>query len=615
MIKKLLLAFVVLVVLAVAGVWAWWTATEVDRKLADFNRASWVSDQDWDWMSSHGGDPRVQRAMVERLEKAGNSNPAFIEDYGKRELDHIGQVLKAHPPTIDDGFLRTLAKVVVAKDYPDVGKWFPAYASSPAVASELLAQLQDMTKSYYRWSEFPNLLEKNYGVLEDELDAHKVPDDDARVAAETRVSLRYGFPRCVEKVKRYGDDPRVTAACVEHVIFMAGQSSYRSARDETERVMTALAARKPEPTDALLDAICRYGGNKETDAVVKAWGPAALPKLAARRDAQKDEWIKTQASALLARTGGGGAGDVAPILQELTRWLPPPSPSLSDDTPISPLFETTDWGKTNQYTIDQSLASLIGIGPAGVEGLKRGLRDPHRPLVQVSAKALAKVDPKALIEEIRTALRLFGPQAQTLAELPMGQPVPASFMRETYTTEGRVVAEGLAALRELDKLPDDIDPLLRDAVSCPDSSVAQLAVDSLGKRLDTQRFVPSLFGYLSGKSRFSHDEIDFYVKSLTSRRDVAAVLLKTLDAMLGAAGGSPDRLPMIQKVVGLRAIAEVGDASAVPVLEKYAADRTGYRDIRTQYNTNTMRPTRSDSEQRYFADLAKEAIQQVRSRH
>jgi hypothetical protein len=305
---------------------------------------------------------------------------------------------------------------------------------------------------------------------------------------------------------------------------------------------------------------------------------------------------------------------VAPILKQLETWLPEERRYSLDDEqpPLTPFFEPADWGKTDQPTIEHSLASLVAIGPAAGEALEVGLANPHRAIVQVAAKALARVDAKRLIARVRVALALFSPEAKKLEELPMGQPLPKDLKLTTYIGEGRVAAEGLAALAETPGDEDMVD-LLRDAVACPDPTAAERAVAALAKRLDTAHFVPALFASFAEKRRFSHDEIDIYVKALTDRPDAGPALVKTLEKLLNAAG-TPDALPAIHKIVALRALEAVGDKSAVAVLERCAKDATSYTDVMTTYDRNTMRPTKVEKQERSFAELAQAALRSARGR-
>ena len=87
---------------------------------------------------------------------------------------------------------------------------------------------------------------------------------------------------------------------------------------------------------------------------------------------------------------------------------------------------------------------------------------------------------------------------------------------------------------------------------------------------------------------------------------VATSLTLILDRL-----GKPEAVPLIQKVVGLQALAEVGDAKARPILERYAADTSTYvsREEKLDAKGNVVSGT---STTKRFADLARAALGKLR---
>ena len=148
---------------------------------------------------------------------------------------------------------------------------------------------------------------------------------------------------------------------------------------------------------------------------------------------------------------------------------------------------------------------------------------------------------------------------------------------------GKGVAIGLRALAEFKD--QTVDETYLKALSAYDPEVVKLAMAKIKERQKAEQATDGLFQFMARKEKFAVFEIDNYVGLLTSYgAEVTPAVVKNLERELAKAK-KPERVYWALKVVALFALEKVGTKAALPLLDKYASDPSGYTDMKSNAET------------------------------
>lgn len=203
-------------------------------------------------------------------------------------------------------------------------------------------------------------------------------------------------------------------------------------------------------------------------------------------------------------------------------------------------------------------------------------------------------------------------------EIPRIVPLARAFQRgedydrDEYEVRGRRVAHALLQLEVQATSESRTTPLIL-ALSIPDAEFSKHASSTLRRLLTSDEFANALFRFLARRKSFAVEEVDAYRSTLISYDNVAPAITRNLQRLLDEAGSQPERVPWIQKLIGLSALGRVGDRDAEPLLQEYAADTSSYELMTTTINRSDLSKT-STGEKKAFSDLARSAIEQIEAR-
>ncbi|HZF00261.1 MAG TPA: hypothetical protein VE981_24840, partial [Planctomycetota bacterium] len=579
------------------------------------------SGENWEWMAAHASNPRVMAAVREKLDWAANDHNYLGKPKDPTFEDQINRVVLNALPT-DDAFVAAAARLWSRKDYAPAATWVKGFESDPRVTAALRGEIIDVATNPLAWREFhwKNMdpVEEMLSRLLPELDRRgvSIADVEVRNAAVSCV-LRYDLAAVRPWVEKVEGTPGMTAALVAHVERIGKSRGYSEGPGEIERVVRMLVRLRPAPTDDMLVSLGRFGDNPETDKPFAAWGPKAAERLVAVRDAlpSDKDWERTQTTFLIGRLGmtKASAEDIRRIVDELRSrdrdFYSPPDPGV--DAPLRWIrISPSEYQRLLGDSIPGTIESLVKIGrtagPAMVDVWKNS-RD--RLALYVTTRALAKGAPVVLAAELDRMLDEFAPIAQILAEKGSAAKNFTEEQRYQWRSLGPNILEAMAAFGETEQLPDEIAACLWHALSCPLVDVSGPAGRLLEKQVPPDLFARGLFVHLNQKSTYRSSEIDAWVNRVTKRPESGPHIASSMAALLKVAG-SPEAVPMIHKLVGLRALAIVGDAEARPTLERYAADPSEY--LLSDVNSRGGREFTTNQRRAKFADLAKAALEAIK---
>ncbi|HUQ07997.1 MAG TPA: hypothetical protein VM261_36125 [Kofleriaceae bacterium] len=231
--------------------------------------------------------------------------------------------------------------------------------------------------------------------------------------------------------------------------------------------------------------------------------------------------------------------------------------------------------------------------PKLTEAWKTG---PSQVNARVAAAAIGKLDPALLVKD---TLALLDAYDAALAADPAAGRVSAT---------ARAAAAGLYASERLDfDLRTAADIHFR-ALSSPDPQLSGLAATWIKTALPRDMAIDGLFRYMAAKDKYNQREIDIYVAVIERfGPEASASVAKNLEALLAAAR-KPDKVFWAHKVVGLTALAKVGQAPAVPTIEKFKADKEAF--VSTKQPIDAMGNPTGMEERKHvaFATLADQAL-------
>jgi hypothetical protein len=462
----------------------------------------------------------------------------------------------------------------------------------------------------------------------------RCPDDDARVAGafvhELALVAAGSPPEPASGSGRTVYTPRPLYANEYDVV-----SVFRLIAPELER-------RKPAVTDAYLDALLgAYGRLTEAKQVeecvglARGLGPEAVARLAARRTALPDARARRSALLLVCALGAGRPEDAADIVREIEAESPPPTEASIVNEALADGAGAIDVEFAPSTRHKAAQRALVALGKPAAPALVAALGSRSRAAVNLAASALVEIDRPTFLGAFETKLgeyeevlvraffaenvlerdKLFrlNPTAAQEARAGGGEdPVPsAAEVAEAHRdlAEAHIfsylVAEGLHALVKV-RGDDRIDLCFMRALASRNEAVAKFCARELAARLSRDDFIDKLFQYLAKKETFAVREIEVYEKAIEGHGvPASAGIVRNLERLLERAEGKPEGVYWAAKVIALHCLANVGDAAAYGVLQKYVADSKSFRETTSRGSgpeEETLIP---------YADLCRKAAKMI----
>jgi hypothetical protein len=188
--------------------------------------------------------------------------------------------------------------------------------------------------------------------------------------------------------------------------------------------------------------------------------------------------------------------------------------------------------------------------------------DPKPVRSRAAAAAIAALDPALLVKD-------------TIALLDAYDAAFATEPKAWMSPAARTAAAGVYAAERIDRPAAVADVFFR-ALSSPDADLSGMAATWIKSRLPRDVAIDGLFRYMAAKQAYKQREIDVYVAVIEQfGPEGSATVVKNLAALLAAAR-KPDKVFWAHKVVGLTALAKVGQPSAAPTITKFKADKTRF---------------------------------------
>jgi hypothetical protein len=256
----------------------------------------------------------------------------------------------------------------------------------------------------------------------------------------------------------------------------------------------------------------------------------------------------------------------------------------------------------------RDVALLLAAGGSAFPAVEAQYRSTRHPgVMTVAAFVLSKGSPQRLSSAVMDRIEHFRPLALSFVR------DRTNFDGAAYYAEGNRVAVGLLALEEKGRAPTRIHPLIL-ALSIPEPGFTKYASAALRETLDADEFADALFGFLAVRDRYLVSEVNVYRQALTSYEGVAPAIEANLARLVAAAGGRPERVPWILKLIGISALGKVGGSSARRVLDQYASDTDSYLEFSVPEDDPDPDAPAERVEKRFDA-LVASAIDEIDSRH
>ena len=343
------------------------------------------------------------------------------------------------------------------------------------------------------------------------------------------------------------------------------------------RAVAAASTPEGQGASALLAAYERERTRTWRD-VVAGW--RAVPGITT-------EAVRSMATWQYARPSG------RPVAREIAVLLAAGSPALAE---VAALYRTS----SNPGVINDAAFVLSEGSP---RMLSAAVMD-HIERFRLRAAPSAKPDLDDVLDDLTGGLA-----AEVAAELAADVAATLQPDAANYALEARRVAAGLLALESEGRATTRIHPLIL-ALSIPVREFSERASGTLRELLNASEFADALFGFLAVREEYLVSEVDVYRKALTAYDGVSPAIEANLTRLLAAAGGVPERVPWILKVIGISALASVGGATALPLLGQYARDTGSYREFSSR-SDDSGRVGRDGGIERRFSLLAQCARREV----
>ncbi len=590
---------VVLTVLGLGGIAAattWWVHTTPYRKLDAFARGEDV----WEWMTSNTDDPRVPYAVaswVDDLARDPKLGDAPLTAGQTRQLDQATLVLKASPRTLSHA---TAGRVWALTGYEPALEWCD---DRRGVALAGLRAVVETAK--------PLPAERVNAVLARMGAALELPSESWLVSQRNEAVvgawLRFQAPATQAAVDELVRRREHGEPVLAHARQLAWSNGYEAAPGELQRTYDLLKTVDFPDGAVALGLASRFGEAPETLAFFRendAWRKELSSQLAS---STSNEAVAA-ATKVIEALGQSAPARVSHAVENLVNAFAQGGP-MNELDPLEqarhPLrlavacdhaFKPEDARPTIDALAKEDAQQLLGFWSS----------DGRPAANHVVARALVRADPAGLAKALPLVLDLFAPSASVVeANLLEPSKVPESDA-SAYRRYGSRLWEAVDGFYELDEVPAVAVPAMWAAVSSPCAALSSRAAEALAKKRSTKDFVHGLFGHLSSKPAWSTFEVGALVGRLTSRADAGPSVSAELELALKAGGGKPEGVPMIQKVVALKALAKLKTPATQSTVQKFAADGSLYVEERVVKSSDGT-VTRS-SEQRSFAELAKEAL-------
>jgi hypothetical protein len=221
---------------------------------------------------------------------------------------------------------------------------------------------------------------------------------------------------------------------------------------------------------------------------------------------------------------------------------------------------------------------------------------------RAAATAIGALDPALLVQDTIALLDAY--DAALVADAAAGR----------VSATARAAAAGLYATEDLAfDIRTAADVHFR-ALSSPDPQLSGLAATWIKETLPRDMAIDGLFRYMAAKDKYNQREIDIYVAVIEEfGAEASATVARNLDTLLAAAR-KPDKVFWAHKVVGLTALAKIGQSPAVPTIEKFKADKEMF--VSTNQPLDAMGNPTGMEERKHiaFATLAADALAAIAKR-
>ena len=224
----------------------------------------------------------------------------------------------------------------------------------------------------------------------------------------------------------------------------------------------------------------------------------------------------------------------------------------------------------------------------------------------LAARGLARVDPGRMAAPLLLKLERFAPLARLVEANRLTPELVPQADATAFQALAPAVWEGVAALAELDELPRAVVEVMWEAAGSPSALLADRAAQGLDKGRNTQAFVEGLFTHLGAKETYSVEELDKLTARLTAHADAGPFIVRALDEALEASDGHPERMRMVHKLVGIKALAKLKTPSARPTLKMFLNDPSTY--VEDKVTKGRDGKVRHEQTERSFSALAKQAM-------
>ncbi|MBN2496500.1 MAG: hypothetical protein JXR96_18040 [Deltaproteobacteria bacterium] len=556
-------ALVVLFILALAagGGFAFLHLTRVDRYLAalgeniDFDREMAAV------LSQHAGEEKVQQGLVAAIRRRAQWGyvPQSLEP---ADYDFIEQACRSHPPKAEGEMIEIMARLN-ARHGDALKHCFPGFDQDPRITSAYLSLLKgEMMKA--------DILTDGYENVVKEVVRRQPPVNRDLIDAMIHAAGTLNIHPADDYLDGLGADPHLSAGLDAFLLTTAKTKYNKGLAFLKEQYTRHPPAARPELADAVADMYVHWaspgaGESQEfIDSMRKALEelalaiPGAAEQIRKRADeSPKDSGERRSLKQLVARIAPTDS-EVIQLIADAGEYMEDP-----DRSAIDLKFEP------NKRQND-ALTALLRLSDEILPSLKSTFLSSYDwGKLQVCARVMAAKNPAMLAQATIDQLRNYEQLTRDAAK-----DIDQNFLRRY----GLPAAAGLQALKPIKGKPE-VDYAFMHALSSFDQRFAQYATEALRERLDRDRFVGALFAFLALKTSYSGYEVEVYEKALQSYPDSSAAIAVNLEKMLQAAGGKPDHVPWIHKVIAFRVLQKSGQPVARKAVEKYQGDPTGYSHV------------------------------------
>lgn len=594
--KKFLLILLVFALVG-GGVFAFLHLTRVDRYLSALE-ADFEFDREMARvLIEHAGEPKVQQGLVAAIKRRARWGyvPHSMEP---ADYDFIEQACRSNPPPADEAMIDVMARLH-ARHGDGLQHCFPGFDKDPRITA---AYLKILT------GEMQNTKTNTDGYLGvvEEIIRRGPPLNQKFIDAMVYAAGTLHIKPAEEYLNGLGADPLLGAGLDEFLLKTAKSKYNKGLAFLTRQYTRHPPAARPELADAVANMYVHWTspstgesqklGNymrKALEDLVMSI-PGGAEHIRKRADSTPaDSPERESIKKLIAR--------IAPTDSEASQLISDTAQYTAnlDRSAISLKFEPDKRQKA-------ALNALLRLSGDILPLLRKTYLSSYDwGKLQVCARVMAQRDPLMLAKATINQLRNYKQFTQEAAK-------DKRLDRKFLNRYGLPAAAGLQALRPIKGKPP-VDYAFMHALSSFDQSFAQYATEALKERLDRDRFVSALFAFLALKTSYSGYEVEIYEKALQSYPNNSAAIAANLEKMIQTAGGKPDHVPWIHKVIAFRVLQKNGKPVARKAVEKYQGDPTGYN--HTTFRVDEQGKRRDEHLVRIsFADMVRDTLKALDSR-